>query len=133
MMRHRQRSFWLGVVGLTVLMELVTAAMRLTAGQSAAEYIAASQPPWIMQIHHMFWSVPLIVLALVVPKPPVVRWLWMISLALIVSDLCHHFDGFSRNDWHGDGIWESANESFPSFSGLLAQLVASGSDSFVSG
>lgn len=88
---NRQRSFWLEVVGLTALMELVTVAMRLTAGQSAAEYIAASQPPWIMQIHHMFWSVPLIVLALVVRTTTVTRRLWMISLSLIVSDLCHHF------------------------------------------
>jgi hypothetical protein len=48
--------------------------------------------PFLLQIHHMFWSIPLL---LVVPfvwrKAGLCSAILGISLGLILSDLLHHF------------------------------------------
>lgn len=86
-----ERSFWQTTICFTVVMELVTIALRIHYGQSAAEHIAATHPPLLMQIHHMFWSVPFIVMALATSERRMSLALWSISLGLIASDLSHHF------------------------------------------
>ncbi|MCD4727185.1 MAG: hypothetical protein K8R46_05965 [Pirellulales bacterium] len=75
----------------TVVVEAVTVAMRFCTGMSAADF-NATEPPLLLQIHHMFWCLPLL---LVVPfvwhKPKLSGALLGISIGLIVSDLLHHF------------------------------------------
>jgi hypothetical protein len=74
----------------TIVAEAITVAVRFGGGLSAAEVNHAL--PLLLQIHHMFWSVPLL---LVVPL--VWRWprlsgaLLGIAAGLILSDLLHHF------------------------------------------
>ncbi|MEZ6058752.1 MAG: hypothetical protein R3C19_00150 [Planctomycetaceae bacterium] len=77
---------------LTLTFEAITIVARITAGQSAAEWLEETRPPLLLQIHHMFWSVPLILLALLLSsRPRIAIVLWSVSLALILSDLMHHF------------------------------------------
>lgn len=87
----RERSFWRLVLLLTVVMELVTIAMRIVCGQSAADFIHATEPPLLLQLHHMFWSAPFVVVGVVVHERRMSCVLWSISLSLIVSDFAHHF------------------------------------------
>ena len=87
----RERSFWWSTLCLTIVMELVTIALRIAYGQSAAEHIAATHPPLLLQLHHMFWSVPFVVAGLFVSGRRSSIALWSVSLGLILSDLSHHF------------------------------------------
>jgi hypothetical protein len=77
-------------VAATVLAEAVTAYLRFHRGIAAAEFNKTA--PLVLQIHHMFWSIPLLV---VVPfvwrKPRLSGALVGIALGLILSDLLHHF------------------------------------------
>ncbi|MFM9963228.1 MAG: hypothetical protein ACKV2Q_18625 [Planctomycetaceae bacterium] len=86
-----ERLFWQLTLGLTVVMEIATIAMRIAFGQSAAEYIAATEPPFLMQIHHMFWSLPFVLVGMAVNERRMSWMLWSVSLGLIASDLLHHF------------------------------------------
>lgn len=74
----------------TVLIEALTIYMRFRSGGSAVEFNKTA--PFLLQIHHMFWSIPLL---LVVPflrrKPRLSGALLGIALGLIISDLSHHF------------------------------------------
>lgn len=75
----------------TAVGEAVTVLARIVAGQSAAEFNATG-PPLLIQIHHMFWAVPLLVVAACLWRRELVRSrLLGLSLGLIVSDLAHHF------------------------------------------
>ena len=85
-------------VGLTVLFELVTVLFRfgfkIEATRDTAKYVAR----WTrgFRIHHGYWGVPLIVLgvaAIALPLGPAqaAAWLVIVGLALIKSDLVHHF------------------------------------------
>lgn len=87
----RDRSFWRITIGLTIVMEIVTIATRVIYGHSAAEYIATSKPPLLMQIHHMFWAVPFLLTGLVANGRRTSAVMWSLSQGLIVSDLMHHF------------------------------------------
>lgn len=87
----RERPFWSLTLALTVLMELITIAMRLAFGQSAADYIAKANLPLLLQMHHMFWSVPFAIASVLVSGRRSSTILWSITLALIASDLSHHF------------------------------------------
>lgn len=87
----QEQSFWRATVGLAVAMELVTIALRIIYGQSAAEHIAATHPPLLLQLHHMFWAVPFVIVGLVVSDRGCSMAMWSISLGLIISDLSHHF------------------------------------------
>jgi hypothetical protein len=74
----------------TVLIEGITLYLRLGGGITATEFNRTA--PLLLQIHHMFWSLPLL---LVVPllrrKPKLSGALLGIALGLILSDLLHHF------------------------------------------
>lgn len=87
------RKFHTVVWGLsvTVGVELVTIYLRFrTGGISATEFNRTA--PLLLQIHHMFWSVPLLaVLPLVWKRPRFSGALLGISIGLVFSDLAHHF------------------------------------------
>lgn len=87
------RKFHTIVWGLfvTVGLELITVYMRFRSGGiSAVEFNRTA--PLLLQIHHMFWAVPLL---LVVPfvwkKPRVCGAVLGISIGFVLSDLAHHF------------------------------------------
>ena len=76
---------------LTCIFELMTISARIATGISAAEF-NGSNPPWLLQIHHMFWSVPfLAVLPLVWSVAGIRNPVAGMALGLIFSDLVHHF------------------------------------------
>jgi len=88
--RIRSRAVILWAVVSTLVVEAVTLYLRFRSGVSATEFNKTA--PLLLQIHHMFWSVPLL---LVVPfvwrKPRLNGALLGIALGLILSDLLHHF------------------------------------------
>ena len=87
---NRNHVFW-GAVAVTVVAELITIGCRVLLGQSAAEF-NQTDPPLILQIHHMFWSVPLIGLGLLgLVFKWKTEWIWALVIGLIASDLLHHF------------------------------------------
>ena len=74
----------------TLLSEAVTVAMRIGTGTSAAEFNRTA--PLLLQIHHMFWSVPLALIAAVAwRRRRLSGALLGIGLGLVASDLLHHF------------------------------------------
>jgi len=85
-------------LGLTLLFEAVTILFRfgfkVQATRDTARYVAR----WTrgIRIHHGYWGVPLFIVglaALIFSVGPVLAaaWLTIIGLALIKSDLVHHF------------------------------------------
>ena len=85
-------------IGLTLVFELVTVVFRfgfkVQATRDTAKYVAR----WTrgLRIHHGYWGVPLLILglaAMALPLGPVqaAAWLMIVGLALIKSDLVHHF------------------------------------------
>lgn len=74
---------------MTVLVETVTLYLRFRSGITATDFNKTA--PLLLQIHHMFWSLPLL---LVVPfvwrKPMLSGTLAGIALGFILSDLLHH-------------------------------------------
>ncbi len=91
---------WLDIVlwtvGLTVLFEAVTVVFRfgfkLEATRDTARYVAR----WTrgVRIHHGYWGVPLALagaVMLLATPVGVAFWLLVLGLALIKSDLIHHF------------------------------------------
>ena len=89
-MNTRRRTFILWCTVSTVLVEAATIYLRFHGGVSAVEFNKIA--PLLLQIHHMFWSVPLL---LVVPFvwrcPRLSGALLGIASGLILSDLLHHF------------------------------------------
>jgi hypothetical protein len=87
-MRSRVVVVW--TVVSTVLVEAITIYLRFRGGVSAREFNKTA--PLLLQIHHMFWSIPLIVVVwLVWRKVRLSGALLGIALGLILSDLLHHF------------------------------------------
>jgi len=76
-------------IAVTLITEAVTVYLRFGRGETAAEF--NKTVPLLLQIHHMFWGVPLLlVLPLVWRKP---RWsgaLLGIALGFAISDAMHH-------------------------------------------
>ena len=88
--RRKWKPFIVWSVALTLLMEIVTIVVRLASGKSAVEINPGL--PLLLQLHHMFWSIPVFVLALIFRrKAAVAGFLWGMGVACIVSDLIHHF------------------------------------------
>ena len=89
-MRTRRANIVLWTVASTVLFEALTIYLRFRSRVNAVEFNKTA--PFLLQIHHMFWSLPLLV---VVPlawrKPKLSGALLGIALGLILSDLTHHF------------------------------------------
>lgn len=87
----------------TLIAETATIACRVVLGQTAAEF-NASGPPLLLQIHHMFWAVPLFAVAAVLRgRRRVAAALWGIGLGLVASDLAHHFVVLPL--WQGNTGW----------------------------
>jgi hypothetical protein len=82
---------WLGVaLGLTLAGEAITVAARFAGGVSAVEFNRTA--PLLLQIHHMFWAIPLAVAAgLLRRRARAASWLSALAVACIASDLAHHF------------------------------------------
>jgi hypothetical protein len=79
--------YW--TIGVTVLVEAITAALRFSTGKSVTEF-SGNWPIWL-RTHHMFWGVAVIVASFVAWKTH--RW-WGafigIGLGLVLSDAIHH-------------------------------------------
>ena len=74
----------------TVLTELVTLYLRFGLGETAAEFNRTA--PLLLQIHHMFWSVPLLIVAAICWRRTTLRdMLAGLAAGFIASDLLHHF------------------------------------------
>ena len=72
------------------LRETVTLVARFGIGVSAVEFNRTA--PLIWQIHHMFWALPVWLAAVCLrPWPRGAKSLWALGLALVASDLVHHF------------------------------------------
>jgi hypothetical protein len=77
-------------LAVTVLAEAITAYLRFHSGIAATEFNKTA--PLLLQIHHMFWSLPLLVVVpLVWRKAGLSGALLGIACGLILSDLLHHF------------------------------------------
>jgi ABC-type amino acid transport system permease subunit len=86
----RRREFLLWSGAFTLLAEAVTLLLRFGGGLTAVEFNRGA--PLLLQIHHMFWAVPLLLLAAMVRRWPVPSMLLAAAaLACVVSDLLHHF------------------------------------------
>jgi hypothetical protein len=73
----------------TVVVESVTLMMRFGTGTSAVEFNRTA--PLLLQLHHMFWSIPLLVLVpLAWRRPRLSGALLGVSLGLIAGDALHH-------------------------------------------
>ncbi len=86
------RLWWaiLLTVIVAVVFESVTISLRFYAGLRVEKFNKTA-PLW-QQIHHMFWSVPLLVILPFVWKSSRVSGMLLgISLGLLLSDLLHHF------------------------------------------
>src|SRR5215469_10953268 len=89
---RQRRTRWIIVlaVAVTLLTEAITLYLRFGRGQTAVDFNKTA--PFLLQIHHMFWSVPLLI---VLP----VLWRWPrlsgvvagTAIGFIVGDLLHHF------------------------------------------
>jgi hypothetical protein len=86
-----RRHVWLFTALVTVGFELLTLAVRFGGGLSAVEF--NRDAPLLLQIHHMFWSVPLFAVAPLTLKrwPRVTGALVGMGIGFILSDLVHHF------------------------------------------
>jgi hypothetical protein len=87
--KTRRLSIILWTVVATALVEAVTIAVRFGGGLSAPEF--SKTAPLLLQIHHMFWSLPLLLGAsLVWRNARLSGALVGIASGLILSDLVHH-------------------------------------------
>jgi hypothetical protein len=89
---HQPRwRFALGwTIGVALLTEGITVYLRFGAGATAAEFNETA--PWLLQLHHMFWSLPLFLAAALVWRAPRVSGTLLgVGFGFIVSDLIHHF------------------------------------------
>ena len=89
-MKARSSSVIVWTVISTLGVEAIRAYLRFRGGITATEFNKTA--PLLLQIHHMFLSIPLLlVLPLVWRKPRLSGALLGIALGLIFSDLSHHF------------------------------------------
>jgi hypothetical protein len=90
----REPSSWrrilIWAIAVAVIVEAITLWLRFGRGVQAAEFNKSA--PLLLQIHHMFWSVPLLIAApFLLNRPRIFGPLIGISIGLIASDLAHHF------------------------------------------
>ena len=88
--KERYRSLIGWAIATTVIVEGVTLYLRFARDMDAVEFNQTA--PLLLQIHHMFWAVPLfLALPLVWRWPRATGALAGIGCGFIVSDLAHHF------------------------------------------
>ena len=88
MIKRRPILVW--TAAFSVLIEAVTIAARTIAGKSFGEFSAAHELPLLLQVHHSVYGVILFLCGLLVKNEAVRKWLIIIGLALLFSDLLHH-------------------------------------------
>lgn len=86
-----------------LLVEVITLILRFGRGLTAVEF--NKTVPLVLQIHHMFWSVPLFLVApLFWRRPRLSGMLLGVGIGFIASDLIHHFVILPLTDgntgWH---------------------------------
>lgn len=88
--RLRTRCLLLSAAASGILVEAVTLILRFGQGLSAVEFNKSA--PLLLQIHHMFWSVPLLLTAPLIWRRPRLSGIVLgIAVGFIASDLVHHF------------------------------------------
>lgn len=97
-----RKAFLQWSVATTVVGEVATIMFRATAGYSAAEFNATG-PPFVLQIHHMFWAVPFFLVAVLLSSPKPRGALFGIGVGCVASDLIHHFAVLPL--WVGNTGW----------------------------
>jgi len=86
----RKRVAVLWMLAITLVGEGITAYLRFRSGIDAVEFNATA--PLLLQIHHMFWSVPFFLAAPFVGRfPRLCPALLGIGCGLVLSDMIHHF------------------------------------------
>ncbi len=77
-------------VAVSIGFELVTIYLRFRTGISATQFNETA--PLLLQVHHMFWSLPLLVVLPFLWKTPKLSGAILgTGLGFILSDLAHHF------------------------------------------
>jgi hypothetical protein len=99
--RRRALLEWGGAC--TVATEVITLYLRFRHGATAVEFNRTA--PLLLQIHHLFWSIPAFMVAVAVWKRPKLSGaLAGIAVGFIVSDLLHHFVALpltvGNTGWH---------------------------------
>jgi hypothetical protein len=85
--RLKVTTVW--TVAITLVVEAMTLYLRFGRDQTATEFNKTA--PLLLQIHHMFWGVPLLfVLPFVWAKPRLSGVLFGIALGFAISDAVHH-------------------------------------------
>jgi hypothetical protein len=85
--RFKVTAAW--TIAITLIVEAVTLYLRFGRGETAAEFNKTA--PLLLQIHHMFWSVPLFaVLPFVWRRPRFSGVLLGIALGFVITDAVHH-------------------------------------------
>lgn len=89
-METRRTSIIVWTVISTVVVEAITIYLRFRSGISATEFNETA--PLLLQIHHMFWSIPLFLIAAIAWRMPRLSGTLLgIAYGLVLSDLMHHF------------------------------------------
>jgi hypothetical protein len=89
-MLKNKRTIWVWCGIVTVVVEAITIWLRFGRRVEANEFNRSA--PLLLQIHHMFWSLPLFVIAALLRNRPLIAAAFVgIGMGLIVSDLAHHF------------------------------------------
>jgi hypothetical protein len=74
----------------TLVGEGLTLAMRFGGGMTATEF--NEHAPFLLQIHHLFWGVPLLAAAWLTRRwKAVAATLAALAVACVASDVLHHF------------------------------------------
>jgi len=89
-MNARNKAFVTWTIAVTIGVEAITCYLRFGTGASATEFNKSA--PLLLQIHHMFWSVPIFVaLPFCWQHARLSGVLLGIAFGFIISDLMHHF------------------------------------------
>jgi hypothetical protein len=86
--RHRNIVRW--TIGTALLVEGVTLYLRFANGVTAVEFNTTA--PLLLQIHHMFWCIPLFLVAPFFWRSPRASGAILgVGCGFVLSDLAHHF------------------------------------------
>jgi hypothetical protein len=86
--RKQWTWYWAVVVG--VVVEAICLYLRFERGRTAVEFNRTA--PLLLQLHHMFWAVPLIaLLPLLWRRARISGAVCGVSIGFIASDIAHHF------------------------------------------
>jgi hypothetical protein len=86
---NRRHNALLWMAAVTVLVEAVTIYLRFGKGENAVEFNKTA--PFLLQIHHAFWCIPLFILVPFFWRFPKVNGTLLgIGCGFILSDVIHH-------------------------------------------